>query len=584
MRSSTRREICPRVCARRETRAPYIERPYRMQYPGDEKIEAIDQYSEISRASKRGRADSISAVDPRVSEDASHVKYQEAAYVRTVGDAHRKAFGQFFTPPEVARFMVRWVLGSGNAAIHDPAFGLGTFWDAAEYGDGVAFTGSEVDPRILHHWRRSSPSSRVPDVSREDYLLSWGRRFGNIVCNPPYMRFQKFLNRDLVFERFERHLGIRLLGYTNTASAFLLKSLSELGRAGRLAYIMPLEFLNTGYGVTVKEWLIAGSHLSAIIRFDCERDVFPDAVTSVGILLYDSAAVFSHLKLFTVKSIESLDSLLDTRPAVEIPYARLAPKDKWLPYFDDARVAVRADKTVPLEYYGRFQRGIATGANDFFVLRPSRAKALGLLDSEVVPSITKSAQVRAPFFTDADYDGLVSRDAPSLLFDAGGECSEMARDYIRFGEREGFDRRFITANRVPWYKNESRSPPPLLLGTFSRGGYKVVRNMSRALNLTCFHGFRPNLHGLKYIDHLFLYLCSATGREIVSLSSRRYGDGLDKFEPNDLNAAQVPAPDVFDAVPVDRVDDALDHVRETGAAPNYLESWYRKLKREEHRT
>ena len=111
-----------------------------------------------------------------------------------------------------------------------------------------------------------------------------------------------------------------------------------------------------------------------------------------------------------------------------------------------------------------------------------------------------------------------------------------------------------------------------------------MRNMSRALNLTCFHGFRPNLHGLKYIDNLFLYLCSATGREIVSLSSRRYGDGLDKFEPNDLNAAQVPAPDVFDAVPIDRLDDALDQVRETGAAPYYVESWYRKLKQEEHRT
>ena len=39
-----------------------------------------------------------------------------------------------------------------------------------------------------------------------------GKSHANIVCNPPYMRFQKFIGRDSVFRAFVDNLGLRLLG------------------------------------------------------------------------------------------------------------------------------------------------------------------------------------------------------------------------------------------------------------------------------------------------------------------------------------------------------------------------------------
>lgn len=105
-----------------------------------------------------------------------------------------------------------------------------------------------------------------------------------------------------------------------------------------------------------------------------------------------------------------------------------------------------------------------------------------------------------------------------------------------------------------------------------------MRNELSVLNLTCFHGFQPNLSGLKYLNHIFLYLSSAVGQEIVSLSMRKYGDGLNKFEPNDLNSALVPNPDVFDEIPLSYVDSALEYLRETGTIPDYMESCLEKLK------
>ena len=118
------------------------------------------------------------------------------------------------------------------------------------------------------------------------------------------------------------------------------------------------------------------------------------------------------------------------------------------------------------------------------------------------------------------------------------------------------------------------------MGVFSRSGYKIIRNYSSAVNLTCFHGFQPNLMGLQYLDHLFLYLSSNAGREIVSMSSRRYGDGLNKFEPNDLNTAFVPIPQVFDSISPRDVSSALEHLIDTASLPEYVESWFEGMARQ----
>ena len=284
------------------------------------------------------------------------------------------------------------------------------------------------------------------------------------------------------------------------------------------------------------------------------------------------------MRFFTVKSLESLDSILDQDPVSEVPHCQLNPSDKWLGYFEDDLISVSSQKSTTLDYYGRFTRGIATGANEFFVLRPSDAVQLQLEDSELTRIITKSSQIQKPFFTDDDHSDLMCSDEPALLFSPNGGPSDKGRDYIEFGEQQGFHQRFLTKSRTPWYKTESRVPSPLLLGVFARGKFKIVRNESSALNLTCFHGFQPNLSGLKYLDHIFLYLSSAVGQEIISLSMRRYGDGLNKFEPNDLNSALVPSPDVFDELSLSDVNKALEHLDETGTTPSSIESYFEKMK------
>ena len=499
-------------------------------------------------------------------------------YLQHVGDTHRKVFGQFFTPPDIASFMTKWVLSSGKKSLFDPAFGLGAFHKAMPADSDIEFSACEIDSRIIEFWKRKTGEN--PDfIIAEDYLNVWGVNHSNIVCNPPYMRFQKFANRDIVFREFQHHLGIRLSGYTNTASAFLLKSLSELGEAGKMAYIMPLEFLNTGYGVLIKKKLVESGHLFAILRFDCEKSIFPDATTSVGIILYDKAVCYDAVRFYVLESIEKLANFNAIKPVSTVPLAELNPEAKWLPLFQQRKIEADETQTTALGAYGGFHRGIATGANEFFVLRPSAAKEKGIdAESECMPCITKSSQIKKSVFDDLDYKDLFDADRPVLLFSVGGKHSGQADKYIQWGESLGFNGRFLTRNRKPWYKTEKRNSSPLLLGVFSRGGYKIILNKSGALNLTCFHGFQPNLFGRRYVEHLFLYLSSRTGREIISLSMRKYGDSLDKFEPNDLNDALVPSPDFLASMPAKQVSEAVRIVEHTERLPQWVEDFFTPLK------
>lgn len=505
------------------------------------------------------------------------MKVNHAEYLLKVGEEHRKEYGQFFTHPLVAKFMVEWVLNSEHKTLFDPAFGLGAFLTPIANDREIKFSGCEIDPEIIKYWKCSTGEKRV-NLIQDDYLQIWGNTYNNIVCNPPYMRFQKFVGRDSIMKTFRERLGFNVSGYTNTASAFLLKSLFELKKTGRLAYVMPLEFLNSGYGTLVKKRLIESGHLVAIIKLECEREVFPDAITTVGIVLYDASRRYTCVDFHVAKSVYYLDKLLDETPNTSIQLNQLEPSEKWLPYFSTNRIVVKNELTVPLSIYGQFKRGISTGVNEFFVLKLSQAKALGIDYPEIVPCITRSSQLKKILFGVNEYERLLYDDCPVLLFSAAKSHSRQAASYIKVGEIKGYNKRYITRNRHPWYKTEYREPSQLLLGVFSRGGYKLIRNESKALNLTCFHGFQPNIFGTKYQDHLFLYLASSPGRDLLSLSNRKYGDGLEKFEPNDLNKALVPSQKVLDGLSDSDVENAVQYTKEYDHTPDWINNYFEQLK------
>src|SRR5690606_27801140 len=113
---------------------------------------------------------------------------------------------------------------------------------------------------------------------------------------------------------------------------------------------------------------------------------------------------------------------------------------------------------------------------------------------------------------------------------------------IEEGERTGIHQKFLCAQRKPWHILENRPPAPIWVGVFHREGMKFIRNEAGISNLTTFHCIYPktDLFDRTDIDLLFAYLLTDVSKELFSDNQREYGDGLRKFEPNDLKHGMMP--------------------------------------------
>lgn len=299
---------------------------------------------------------------------------RESDYILETPTSYRKDYGQFFTPSSVARLMVTWVMKDDPKTILDPAFGLGIFYDEIREIDPrkkVELTGYEIDENIISYLRHDASNATNLKIINGDYLEAEIAHFDGVICNPPYMRFQKFLKRHDVLPKIEKQIGKKLIGYSNIASVFLVKALRELNRNGRVAFIMPFEFFNTGYGKEIKKSLLEKNLLKQIVIFSNEKEIFPDATTTICVLLCKNDDKDGAIKISHIKTNEEIGKISDISHFYQrkISSSDLPFNQKWTPII----LSLFSEQEVPngfgkFSLYGTFTRGIATGANDFFAL------------------------------------------------------------------------------------------------------------------------------------------------------------------------------------------------------------------------
>lgn len=502
-----------------------------------------------------------------------------ASYSSQTDLSHRKKFGQFFTPAIVAQFMAKWLVDNKSKNYLDPAFGLGVFAEELNKLAKVnSFQAYELDKHIYNFSKKHF--SKKVSLFNKDYLQTWGKSTVDaIICNPPYMKFQNFHDKDGSIAKIEKNLGIKLSGYTNTASAFLLKSVFELAENGRLAYIMPFEFMNAGYGEIVKEYLLKNGEVEAFIQIDCEKETFSEVITSVGIIFFQKKKKpTKDIPFFVVNDLKDLAQFKKLKPIKSVSRKEISSSDKWAKYFSSHELELNHDRLTTLNTYGHFSRGIATGANEYFSFSQSKAKKNSLPQASLIPCITKSNQIKASVFEKSDLDALVNSEASVFLVNLEMNSeSKSVQKYIALGEKELIHERYLTKMRSPWYKLEKRKPSGLLFGVFSRNGYKVIRNNTDAISLTCYHGFNLKAEYEQYVDLLFFYLLSEAGKKILQINMRKYGDGLDKFEPNDLNNSLVPTTKWFSSLKNVNIKEEFASVKKTGKITSKLNSIFDEL-------
>lgn len=470
----------------------------------------------------------------------------EKTYAQKVGLSHRKKFAQFFTPEEVAEVMIDWVLKNKSLkTVLEPAFGLGVFSRLLlKKVAHVKIKGFDVDPLIFEEANASFREFSNVQLTLEDYLFNdWKNKYDGILCNPPYFKFHDYENKKAL-EEIKKRLKVNLNGFTNIYTLFLLKSIYQLNENAKAAYIIPSEFLNSDYGTFVKDYLLKTNALKHIIIFDFKEKIFDDALTTSAILLLSKDNETSSVSFSTVQNREQFEDIKqqikNTKTDLSsntINNKNLDPNIKWRAYYQQ-QCSKKYKDLIPFKKVAKVVRGIATGANEYFTFNKEKVEKLNIPDHSLLPCITKSKDVNSPFFTSKHFKKLLDTNVNIYLFDAGKTPTDAdVLSYIASGEEQGIHKKFLTSRRNPWFINENRPPSPIWVSVFNRNHVKFIRNEAEISNLTTFHCIylKSDLFSDIDVDLLFAYLLTDIAKEIFSDNRREYGDGLKKFEPNDLN-------------------------------------------------
>ncbi len=448
------------------------------------------------------------------------------------------ALGQVATPWPIAEFMTRWACAERPRRILDPSYGGGVFVDCVEALPklrGARVIACEKDGGLIDGSRKRRGLDF--ELRHCDFLTTrFDHLFDAIICNPPYVRHHTHKYPRDVLARLERAAGVRLSRLTNLYGWFLLRNALLLSEQGRAAVITPAEWLNADFGGPLKEFLLARNLLDSIIHFGHETAAFDGVLTTAAIvLLRRGRAEGEAIRLRPATATDDLED--ETSGRLVIP-RELDATTKWSPLFA-TRATRRGERLTSLGEFFRCVRGVATGANDYFVLRPSEVRAARIDLADVRPCVAKAAHVQNERFTRADLQRLVARDERVYLLDPRQPLSATVRRYLDKGKQRGIHERYLPSHRPVWYRPEQRAPAPLWVNTFARGGFRFVRNEAAVLHLTAFHSLYPRERC--DVDAMHGVLNSRGMQARIAEQMRIYAAGLCKLEPRDVERIGLPA-------------------------------------------
>ena len=372
-------------------------------------------------------------------------------------------------------------------------------------------------------------------------------KFSLLCTNPPYVRHhhlqpdQKVGLQSLVMQR----LGLQASGLSGLYVYFVLLADALLADGAVASWLLPAEFLYVNYGRVLRDYLTSRVTLLSIHHFDPDDVQFDDALVSSCIVTYRK----------TPPSRESTCEMsyggdyLDPQQTKTVPSSELRSLSKWtMPHFGEDAPPSDA---LRLKDVFSVRRGIATGANDFFIIDPETAMKYDIPKIYLKPILPSPRFVRGPVI-ESNGDGLPQGAGFRYLLDCTIPPDQVRERhpglwaYLQEGIARGIPQGYLCAQREVWYFQERREPSPFLASYMGRANgdrecpIRFFVNFSSAIVTNVFLNLYPTpeldecLHGDRDRMLELGHALNSVPAECVLQAGRAYGGGLHKIEPKEL--------------------------------------------------
>lgn len=476
-------------------------------------------------------------------------------------ESSQKLRGGYYTPTDLAEFLVRWVRDIQPNSILEPSCGDGVFFSALS--DVGGFKDSNVTSFELDAVEAKKAQSRSQDLSIKASVhvqdfLGWslenlgagGERFDAVIGNPPFIRYQYLPdefqdNAERVFQK----LGCKFTKHTNAWVPFILASMSLLNSGGRLAMVVPSEIIHVTHAQSLRTFL--GEECRRLVVIDPQEIWFDNTLQGAVILLaekkHDKHDLSEGLGLYPVKNRE----FLADGPAKVFAAPRAINgktiEGKWTRAFLDEETRDLLDELIDHNDVHRFSDiasvdvGIVTGANKFFLVNDEAVK-VHRLEKWAHPMFGRSEHCPGIIYDEDQHKANSSQGKPTnfLWFKDGSvERSKRGKAYIEQGTKEDLHKRYKCRIRSPWYSVPSVYTTEIGLLKRAHHAPRLIFNKVGAYTTDTAYRIRSFMTPAVTLVTNFINPLTSLCAE---LEGRYYGGGVLELVPSEIERLLIPIP------------------------------------------
>jgi adenine-specific DNA-methyltransferase len=469
----------------------------------------------------------------------------------------RNRTGQFATPHSLAldiaqRLKTLRSAESNPIQFIEPSIGTGALYSAMCATFGVECIteamGVEIDRDIAAAAQQLWKSQNLKVIQEDFTIQAPVARYNVLVANPPYVRHhhltpaQKYALQSAVHAQ----TGYKVSGLAGLYCYFMLLSHCWLTENALVAWLVPSEFMDVNYGNVLRRYLTERVTLLHIHRTQPTDLQFSDALVSSAIVIYRAALPPNdHQVQFSLGG-----GVNAPKQQQEIPLEQLQQAQKWTHFPGKQKRAAATTKFLGDLF--EIKRGIATGANEFFILSREEAARHRLPDRFLRP-ILPSPRYLLDQVIEADAEGYPRLSKQLLLVDCNlpmeqiqAEYPMLAR-YLASGEEQKLHQRYLATKRTPWYRQEQRSPAQFLCTYMGRTPLRFFWNQSQSLASNVYLLLYPRIDLKQKLQinpglysEIFTWLQNIEQTRIED-EGRVYGGALHKIEPRELERVPIEA-------------------------------------------
>lgn len=209
-----------------------------------------------------------------------------------------KRYGQFFTPPEIAKFMVELIDSEKHSTILEPCAGKGIFLRELSKQGFQNIDAYEIDSTL--------PNMSNVEIKYQNFLsLESGKKYNVIIGNPPYVRWKNIPEEIKEVFSKRKYWEDKINGLSDLLYAFIYQCVDMLEDNGELIFITPSFWKETLHPQLMRTYLLERGILDTIITFN-EMRIFKEVSSSIMIFKYIKNIIKRPIKVVKINSKKKL--------------------------------------------------------------------------------------------------------------------------------------------------------------------------------------------------------------------------------------------------------------------------------------